>query len=99
MPTRFILHQVMVHVAIESVNSDILTLQIRPRNIRHPLGLFHGNISVDGEKTAALKRSSWPSTMTARISEPATNLVMSAQEQSNRKEAIEKQSPGKSKTA
>ena len=31
---------------------DILTLQIRPRNIRHPLGLFHGNISVDGEKTA-----------------------------------------------
>ena len=31
---------------------DILTLQIRPRNIRHPLGLFQGNISVDGEKTA-----------------------------------------------
>ena len=31
---------------------DILTLQIRPRNIRHPLGLFNGNISVDGEKTA-----------------------------------------------
>ncbi len=31
---------------------DILTLQIRPRNIRHPLALFQGNITVDGEKTA-----------------------------------------------
>ena len=31
---------------------DILTMQIRPRNIRHPLGLFQGNITVDGEKTA-----------------------------------------------
>jgi len=31
---------------------DILTLQIKPRNIRHPLALFQGNITVDGEKTA-----------------------------------------------
>ena len=31
---------------------DILTLQIRPRNIRHPLALFQGGITVDGEKTA-----------------------------------------------
>ena len=31
---------------------DILTLQVRPRNIRHPLALFQGGITVDGEKTA-----------------------------------------------
>ncbi len=31
---------------------DILTFQIKPRNIRHPLALFQGSITVDGEKTA-----------------------------------------------
>ena len=31
---------------------DILTFKIKTRNIRHPLGLFHGTITVDGEKTA-----------------------------------------------
>jgi len=31
---------------------DILTLQIKPRNIRHPLALFYGSITVDGEKTS-----------------------------------------------
>ncbi|MEL0120761.1 MAG: hypothetical protein VXB01_17640 [Opitutae bacterium] len=31
---------------------DILTLQIRTRNIRHPLALFQGSITVDDEKTA-----------------------------------------------
>jgi 3-hydroxymyristoyl/3-hydroxydecanoyl-(acyl carrier protein) dehydratase/acyl carrier protein len=31
---------------------DILTLQIKPRNIRHPLALFHGSITVDGEKAS-----------------------------------------------
>ena len=31
---------------------DILTFQIKPRNIRHPLALFNGSITVDGEKTA-----------------------------------------------
>jgi 3-hydroxyacyl-[acyl-carrier-protein] dehydratase len=31
---------------------DILTLQVKPRNIRHPLALFHGSITVDGEKAS-----------------------------------------------
>lgn len=31
---------------------DILTFQIKPRNIRHPLAVFQGTITVDGEKTA-----------------------------------------------
>ena len=31
---------------------DILTFKIKTRNIRHPLGLFQGSITVDGEKTA-----------------------------------------------
>ncbi len=31
---------------------DILTLQVKPRNIRHPLALFQGSITVDGEKTS-----------------------------------------------
>lgn len=31
---------------------DILTFKVKPRNIRHPLALFQGSITVDGEKTA-----------------------------------------------
>ena len=31
---------------------DILTLQVKPRNIRHPLALFQGSITVDGEKAS-----------------------------------------------